>query len=46
MEEGEAFIKWLDEEDKERLILAMEYYTNVIKGERIKPKEKEQEGGK
>jgi hypothetical protein len=44
--EKEAFIKWLDEEDRERLILAMEYYTNVIKGERIKPKEKEQEGGK
>jgi hypothetical protein len=44
--EKEAFIKWLDKEDKERLILAMEYYTNVIKGERIKPKEKEQEGGK
>ena len=44
--EQEAFIKWLDKEDKERLILAMEYYTNVIKGERNKPKEKEQEGGK
>jgi len=45
--EKEAFIKWLDEEDRERLILAMEYYTNVIKGERIKPKEeKQREGGK
>jgi len=44
--EEKAFIAWLDEEDRERLILAMEYYTNVIKGERIKPKEKEQEGGK
>jgi hypothetical protein len=45
--EEKAFIAWLDEEDRERLILAMEFYTNVLKGEGSKAKkEEEAEEGK